>query len=78
MNSDGSNMELEGLNASSLTELSNDVETIESWADRNGISYGVARAWAMRGVIPTVKIGKRRMINCVQFRQWLIEQEWVA
>lgn len=78
MNSDGLSMELEDLNAAKLTELNKDVETIEAWADRNGVTYGVARAWVMRGVLPSVKIGKRRMINCVQFRGWLAEQEWVA
>jgi len=38
-----------------------DAETVESWADRNGLTYGTARAWAMKGVLPTVKLGKRRM-----------------
>lgn len=71
-------MELEALEASKLIEPQKDVETIESWAERNGVTYNTARAWAMKGVLPTVKIGKRRMVNCIQLRHWLLEQEWVA
>lgn len=40
-----------------------DAETVESWADRNGLTYETTRAWAMKGVLPTVKPGKRRMVN---------------
>lgn len=71
-------MELESLDASSLVEVQKDVELIEQWAERNGVTCDTARAWAKRGVLPTIKLGKRRMINCVQFRAWLMEQEWTA
>lgn len=54
-------MELEELEPSKLIGPQQDVETVESWADRNGLTYGTARAWAMKGVLPTVKLGKRRM-----------------
>jgi hypothetical protein len=57
-------MELEELEPSKLIAPQQDVKTLESWADRNGISAGIARAWANRGIIvPTVKLGKRRMVN---------------
>lgn len=71
-------MALEGLDPANLIGPQQDVETIESWADRNGITYDTARSWAMRGVLPTVKLGKRRMVNSVQLRTWLLEQEWTA
>lgn len=77
-NSDGTSMELEELEPSKLIGPQQDVETVESWADRNGLTYGTARAWAMKGVVPTVKLGKRRMINSALLRSWLLEQEWTA
>jgi len=46
-------MELEELEPSKLIGPQQDVETVESWADRNGLTYGTARAWAMKGVLPT-------------------------
>jgi hypothetical protein len=77
-NSDGTSMELEELEPSKLIGPQQDVETIECWADRNGITCGTARAWANRGVIPSVKLGKRRMVNSTLLRSWLLEQEWTA
>ncbi|MCY1526542.1 hypothetical protein D9M68_615720 [compost metagenome] len=71
-------MELEELEPSKLIGPQQDVETIECWAERNGIAYGVVRAWAMKGVLPTVKLGKRRMVNSAMLRSWLLEQEWTA
>ena len=71
-------MELESLDSSRLVEVQKDVELIECWAERNGVTCETARAWAKRGVLPTVKLGKRRMVNCVQLRSWLLEQEWTA
>jgi hypothetical protein len=56
-------MELEELEPSKLIGPQQDVETVESWAERNGLTYGTARAWAMKGVVPTVNLGKRRMVN---------------
>lgn len=55
-----------------------DVETVESWAERNGLSSDTARAWVYRGILPTVKLGKRRMVNSALLRSWLLEQEWNA
>jgi predicted site-specific integrase-resolvase len=71
-------MELEELEPSKLIGPQQDVETIESWTDRNGVAYGVVRAWAMKGVLPTVKLGKRRMVNSAMLRNWLLEQEWTS
>ncbi len=71
-------MGLEQLDANKLIGPQQDVETIETWADRNGITYDTARSWAMRGVLPTVKLGKRRMVNSAMLRHWLLEQEWTA
>ncbi|MDQ7986057.1 DNA-binding protein [Pseudomonas sp. G34] len=42
-------MGLEQLDANKLIGPQPDVETIETWADRNGITYDTARFWAMRG-----------------------------
>ncbi|WP_312909550.1 DNA-binding protein [Stutzerimonas nitrititolerans] len=71
-------MELEELEPSKLIGPQQDVETVESWAERNGLSFDTARAWVYRGVIPTVKLGKRRMVNSALLRSWLLEQEWTA
>lgn len=77
-NSDGMSMGLEELDASKLVIPQRDVETIESFAERNGLTYDTARAWAMKGVLPSVKLGKRRMVNSALLRNWLLEQEWTA
>ncbi len=71
-------MELEELEPSKLIGPQQDVEKIESRADRNGISIGTARAWVYRGVLPSVKLGKLRMVNSALLRSWLLEQEWTA
>ena len=71
-------MELESLDPNKLIEPQKDVETIECWAERNGVTPDTARAWVKKGVLPSVKLGKRRMVNCVMFRHHLLEQEWVA
>ncbi|TRX75651.1 DNA-binding protein [Pseudomonas mangiferae] len=71
-------MGLEQLDPAKLIGPQQDVETIETWADRNGVTYDTARAWAMRGVLPTVKLGKRRMVNSAMLRHWLLDQEWTA
>ena len=45
-NSDGTSMELEELEPGKLTGAQQDVEPIEKWADRNGVTCGTARACA--------------------------------
>lgn len=74
----GYDMDLEELSPGALVGLQQDVEPIERWAERNGISYGTARAWVYRGVLPSVKLGKLRMVNSALLRSWLLEQEWSA
>ena len=71
-------MELEELEPGSLVGPQQDVEPIDKWAERNGVTFGTARAWVYRGVLPSVKLGKLRMINCALLRNWLLEQEWTA
>lgn len=71
-------MELEGLDPSKLVSLSRDVETLEAFADRNGLTPDTVRAWGQKAVIPTLKLGKRRMVNSALFRSFLLEQEWTA
>lgn len=39
-------MELEELEPSKLIGPQQDVETVESWAERNGLSFDTARAWS--------------------------------
>ncbi len=47
-------MELEELEPSKLIGPQQDVETVESRADRNGLTYDTGRAWAIKGALPTV------------------------
>jgi len=55
------------------------VEAVEPRAERNGLSFDTARAWVYRGVLPTVKLGKRRMVNSALLGSWrLLEQEWTG
>lgn len=71
-------MELEDLDKSLLVAPLKDVETIEDWAERNGFTCDTARKWVERAKLPSLKIGKRRLVNCVLLRSWLLEQEWTA
>lgn len=71
-------MELERLDKSTLIGPQQDLETIEHWAERNGVTEDTARAWVKKGVLPSVKLGKRRMVNSAMLRHWLLEREWVA
>jgi hypothetical protein len=38
------------------------LETIQALADRCGVAYEIVHNWAMRGAIPTIKLGNRRMV----------------
>lgn len=40
--------------------------TIEKYADRVGVCRRVVEGWIEKGYLPTVKIGKRRLVNVVQ------------
>jgi len=70
-------MELEELPPGSLIGPQQDVELIENWAERNGVKFSTVRAWVYRGVLPSVKLGKLRMVNSALLRSWLLEQEWM-
>lgn len=50
-------MELEELNPSALIGPQQDIEPIEHWAECNGVSFGIARAWVYRGVILDLVFG---------------------
>lgn len=38
------------------------LETIQALANRCGVAYEIAHNWAIRGAIPTIKLGKLRMV----------------
>jgi predicted site-specific integrase-resolvase len=38
------------------------IESLRAWATRNGVSLHNANRWAALGVIPTIKLGNRRMV----------------
>lgn len=72
---DGLIMEIEGLEKALQMDPQKDVETQEAWAKRNGMTEDTVEKWVQRGYLPSVKIGKRRMINCIKLRQLLLEEE---
>lgn len=43
--------------------------TQQVFADMAGVSPDVVRGWVESGVVPTLKIGRRRVINLHQFRK---------
>lgn len=72
------NDQLEGLDVQRLFSALPDVETLEGFAERNGLTPDTVRAWAQKAVIPSLRLGKRRMVNTAMLRNWLLEQEWVS
>ncbi len=70
--------QLEGLDVQRLFSALPDVETLEGFAERNGLTSDTVRAWAQKAVIPSLRLGKRRMVNTAMLRNWLLEQEWVS
>lgn len=46
----------------------------ERFAELSGVSRGVLEGWVNRGYIPTIVIGKHRLINLVELTQSCIEQ----
>lgn len=70
-------MEAEALDTRTAINLQRDLETVEAFADRNGLDEGVVRGWIYKGNLPTVKVGKRRLINVALLRQSLLEEDWV-
>ncbi|WXL26851.1 DNA-binding protein [Ectopseudomonas mendocina] len=69
-------MEIENQDQPQVAPLA-DVELPEVWAERNGVTVGTARGWVKKSVLPSLRVGKRRMVNCVLWRQYLAEREWV-
>ena len=51
-------------------QLNSPIVTIEKFSDISGLTVGSIRALIGRGILPTIKVGKRRMINVA-----LIEKE---
>jgi excisionase family DNA binding protein len=43
--------------------------TQEKFAQELGLSLSVVRAWVARGYVPTVKIGRRRLIDLDRYRE---------
>jgi len=46
----------------------------DRFAELSGIPFGVIEGWIMRGYLPTLLIGKHRVINMVQLQQTCLEQ----
>ena len=68
--------QLEGLDQPLNPAQLPDLETLEGFAERNGLTKDVVRGWGAAAVIPTVQLGKRRMVNSAMLRQWLLAQDW--
>jgi len=47
------------------------VLSVDRYAKSIGIDVGVVDGWVKRGYIPTIKIGKRRLINIAAMTQEL-------
>lgn len=45
------------------------VMTVKQYAQNIGLSVGTVQGWIKRGHVPTVKIGKHRMINLYQLAE---------
>ena len=60
--------QLEGLDVQRLFSALPDVETLEGFAERNGLTPDTVRAWAQKAVIPSLRLGKRRMVNTAMLR----------
>lgn len=46
----------------------------ERFAELSGVPFGVVDGWCNRGYLPTMVIGKHRVINIVQLHQICLEQ----
>jgi len=57
-----------------INTLSVPVMNKERFSELSGVPLGVIEGWVIRGYIPTVLIGKHRLINLVQLTQDCIEQ----
>lgn len=52
------------------------VMTKERFAEVTGVDSGVLRGWIEKDLIPTVRIGRHRLINLAMFQRVLLEDEW--
>lgn len=46
----------------------------ERFAELSGVSFGVVDGWCNRGYLPTLVIGKHKMINMVQLHHVCLDQ----
>ncbi|MFC0267949.1 excisionase family DNA-binding protein [Kushneria aurantia] len=51
------------------------IMTLELFASRTGVTVPTVRAWVHNGDIPSVKVGKRRLVNMVGLIRDLIDDE---
>jgi excisionase family DNA binding protein len=47
----------------------------QQFSELVGVSHDVVRCWIAKGKIPTVKIGRRRLINVAKLTQEMMELE---
>lgn len=71
-------MDLEDLDVAKILGSQRDIETLEDFAERNGFTTDTVRGWTSKGRLPSLRVGKRRVINSALFRAWLLDQEWTA
>ncbi|MEJ1364277.1 MAG: helix-turn-helix domain-containing protein [Candidatus Sedimenticola sp. (ex Thyasira tokunagai)] len=50
------------------------VMTVERFAELSGVSEDTVRGWIRKDCLPTVKIGKRRMVNIVALNRAALEE----
>lgn len=53
-----------------------DLVPLSEWARKHGIAKDEAAFWAFWNLIPTVLIGKRRMVNNALIREKLLGEDW--
>ncbi|MFT2112019.1 helix-turn-helix domain-containing protein [Marinomonas sp. 2405UD68-3] len=58
-----------------IVALTSPIVSQEQFSELVGLSPDIVRAWINRGLIPTVKIGKRRLINVAKLTQEMMELE---
>lgn len=51
------------------------VMTRQRFCELSGVSEEVARGWMQKGSVPTVKVGKRRLVNVAALTRVCLEEE---
>lgn len=46
----------------------------ERFAELSGVPFGVVEGWVIRGYLPSLLIGKHRLVNIIQLNQDCLEQ----